>query len=229
AAGVNLAISGLAFTGGGTQVGANGAVMEFLNAGTLTLANNEFFANAGFAGTGVVYASLSTGLTVNGSTFRGNAAGSVIKTDRTPLTVVNSTLSGNTGTAIYNGAVGSTVTNSTIADNSTGIQSDSVFCSGCAASITVTNTLLSSNGNINLRRTATATLTSGGHNLLDDATASAFTAADPTNIITAAGRALIRPLGNNGGRSQPRALLAGSRPLATCDNPGAVNPPFGGA
>ena len=139
--------------------------------------------------------SQSTGVLVNGSTFRGNTALSVLKSDRTPLTVVNSTFSGNTGQAIYNAAVGSTVTNSTIANNATGIQSDSAFCSGCAANVTVTNTLLSSNGNINLRQTGTATLTSGGHNLIDDATAAAFTAADPTNIIIPAGTARIATAG----------------------------------
>src|SRR5205807_9249423 len=135
---------------------ANASGIEFNNAGTLTLANDEFFANSGGASVLVISASQSSGITVNGSTFRGNTAGSVLKSDRTPLTVVNSTFSGNQGVAIYNAAAGSTVTNSTIVSNATGIQSDSIFCSGCAANVKVTNTLLSNNGNLNLRRTGTA-------------------------------------------------------------------------
>ena len=227
-AGVNLGITGLSITGGGPQAGANASVIESNNAGTLTLTNCEFFANTG-AAIGSVYGGISAGITVNGCTFRGNSTARVLLSDRTPLTVVNSTFSGNSGVAIYNASAGSAVTNSTIANNATGIQSDSVFCSGCAANVTVTNTLLSSNGSFNLRKTGTATLTSGGRNLIDDATAAAFTAADPTNIIVAAGAALIGPLADNGGPTQTRALLAGSPALDAGDNAAVVSPPFSGA
>jgi CSLREA domain-containing protein len=228
AAGVNVSINGLSFTGGGVQGGATASVIEFNNAGTLTLANSEFFANSGAAAVSVVSAIQSTGVTVDGSTFRNNTATHSLKADRTPLRVVNSTFSGNTGAAIHNSSAGSTVTNSTIANNQTGIQSDSLLCSGCAASVTVTNTLLSSNSNLNLRLTGTGTITSGGHNLIDDATAAAFTAADPTNVIIPAGTARIAPLANNGGPTQTHALLAGSPALDAGDNAAVANPPFSG-
>jgi CSLREA domain-containing protein len=227
AVGINVSLSGLSFTGGGVQGGANGSVVEFNTGGTLTLANSEFFANTG-ATVDLISTSQSTGVVVSGSTFRANATLSVLKSDRTPLTVVNSTFSGNTGQAIYNAAAGSTVTNSTIANNATGIQSDSAFCSGCAANVTVTNTLLSGNGSTNLRQTSAGALTSGGHNLLDDATAAAFTAADPSNISIPAGTARLAPLANNGGPTQTRALLAGSPALDAGDNAAVTNPPFSG-
>ncbi|HEU5240115.1 MAG TPA: Calx-beta domain-containing protein, partial [Pyrinomonadaceae bacterium] len=124
--------------------------------------------------------------------------------------------------------IGSTVTNATLVNNATGIWSDSIVCGGCAANVTVANTLLSNNGNLNLRKTGIATLTSGGHNLIDDGTASAFTVADPTNVIIPAGTALIAPLANYGGPTQTHALLPGSPGINTGGNAAVTNPPFSG-
>jgi hypothetical protein len=213
--GSNVMISGLSFTGGGAQAGANASVIEFNNGGTLTLTNSEFFANSGTLG--VLYASTSGGVTVSGSTFRGNTPFAILYCDRTPLTVVNSTFSGNSAFAVENGAVGSTVTNSTITNNSGGVRSNSLACGGCAASVTVTNTLLSSNLSRNLVLGGTGTLISGGHNLIDDATAANFTAPDPTNIIVPPGTARLSQLVSSG-PTQTRMLLPGSPALDAGDN-----------
>jgi len=219
--GVDLTLDGLSFTHGGP--GAGSAVgIEFANAGTLTVSDCEFSANTDNSmSKAVISTVLSTGVTVRSSTFRNNTT-RAIKSDRTPLTVVNSTITNNSGTGIFNAAVGSTVTNSTIADNNTGVQCESVTCGGCPASVTVTNTLLSNNGNLNLRATSAGTITSGGHNLIDDATSATFTnPADPTNVIVPPGTGLIAALANNGGPTMTRALVGGSPALDAGDDTAA--------
>jgi uncharacterized repeat protein (TIGR01451 family) len=215
---INLTISGLAFTKGFFQSGANASVIEFNNAGTLTLSEDDFFTNFG---DNDIYSNLSAGININGSTFRSNSpTTALINSDRTPLTITNSTFSGNGPFAvIYNATPGSTITNSTFANNSGRVIYSTNTC-GCASNITLANTLFNLNG-FNLIASG-GTITSGGHNLIDDSTHAAFSSPDATNIIIAHGAAKIAALANNGGPTMTRALLAGSPALDAGDNVAAA-------
>jgi hypothetical protein len=217
-ASVNLTLNKLAFTGGKMGGGQNAAALEFNNAGTLTLNDTEFYANTDGSSVNTLYSNGATGVVLNRSTFRNNTTSNTLKVvNATTFNVLNSTISNNTGVGIYNVTTSLAITNSTIADNNTGIWNDA---GSQAVAATLGNTLLSNNGGLNLRRTGgnTNTFTSNGHNLIDDTTGSELTAPGAGDLLGASFVAGLAPLADNGGPTQTRALQSNSVAFDAGDN-----------
>jgi CSLREA domain-containing protein len=224
--GINLTLNLLSFTQGRPNA-SNAGALEFTDAGVLSVTDSEFFNNQGIQTNGdfVIYSSNSTGVTLNRCTVRNNAT-SGIKNDLAPLTVTTSTFSDNNGTAIYNISQGTSISNSTITNHIVGIWNDS---SVQPVSATVTNNLLSNNGNFNLRKAPTTfpnTFTSGGYNLIDDDKGNVFlNNLGPGDILNqGSAQAGLVAIADNGGPTQTRALLTGSQAIdagGTASTPGA--------
>ncbi len=174
-------------------------------------ANNQ---SGGGLGMGLFSITADPRVTITGSTFSGNTAGSGggIFVNRGTLTLVNSTLSGNSGGGFC--GVGTTLSNCTVTGNSGG---------GIQGNVTVTmaNTIVAGNsagfGDCN------GTITSNGYNLIQD-TSTCSIVGDPTGNIT--GRdAQLGLLVDNGGPTQTHALLPSS-PAIDAGNP--IPPGSGG-
>lgn len=164
------------------------------------------------------------GATLQSSTVSGNAggycaeAGGVIAFDST---IVNSTISGNIAgdygvTASAGGmlASGTTIIGSTIAANLN--LADPAWASGGAAGImaeadaptTLFATIVAGNlGPNGATPDCVGALTSGGHNLVGDATGCTFAATVSDLVGT---DALLGPLADNGGPTETHSLLPGS-------------------
>jgi len=168
---------------------------------------------------GGVYAFFNTLVTIERSTIEGNTAGNVGGGLRSlgNVTLTNSTLSGNTSTAWYGGAIFHTdgvlqVVHSTIAGN--------VAPSFGPAAIFV-GTFTSANATLRLKSSViadntggcfagffgagTVTLASDGNNVASDGSCNLTAPGDRPNTL-----ALLGPLKSNGGPTFTHALLAGS-------------------
>jgi hypothetical protein len=189
--GVNLTTNNLSFTGGGGNQVAAAIQIDF--AGTLTINDCEFYGNSDSIG-GAVEANQAAAVNVNRSSFRNNTTPIGIYIVLTPLNVLNSTISDNTGFGIQNSSGNITLTNSTIANNVSGILNNAQFG---PASATLSNVLLSNNGSQNLRKTGTNTntFTSNGHNLIDDNTFSQLAAPGPGDLLGTSVQARLAPRG----------------------------------
>jgi len=166
-----------------------------------------------------VYAFFNTLVTIERSTIEGNTAGNVGGALRSlgNVTLTNSTLSGNTSTAWYGGAIFHTdgvlqVVHSTIAGN--------VAPSFGPAAIFV-GTFTSANATLRLKSSViadntggcfagffgagTVTLASDGNNVASDGSCNLTAPGDRPNTL-----ALLGPLKSNGGPTFTHALLAGS-------------------
>src|SRR6185369_16416436 len=97
--GVNLTTNNLSFTGGGGNQVAAAIQIDF--AGTLTINDCEFYGNSDSIG-GAVEANQAAAVNVNRSSFRNNTTPIGIYIVLTPLNVLNSTISDNTGFGIQN-------------------------------------------------------------------------------------------------------------------------------
>ncbi len=169
----------------------------------LTLTGNTFSGNGAVEGRGVV----SVG------SQNGGGLGAM-------LFATNNTFSGNNGTAIYNGGATATIANTTFSGNTGGaiFTAQSLGTGYSVASTTVKNSLLANGalgGNcLGVTTTssnpANSTLISGGHNLTDDTTCTAFTQVGDLN--NPSGGVGLSPSGlqNNGGPTETIALLASS-------------------
>ena len=229
-------IQGLSFTGGRADpggLGTNGGAIEFNNVGTLNLNNCEFFANSMAAANGdVIFSNAAAKLNVSGCTFRNNTTKTVVHLGSTPGTLVNTTISNNTGLAmLVDGGPAVGVTNCTIANNSVGGIGLDI---GGGGTVTLTNTILSQNNGNDLTRTAAdcsgnQKFNSGGHNLIDDASSSNLcNSPQPGDLLGAAFDPQLGALGNNGGPTQTRVPAITSPVLDAGDNAAVVNPPFSG-
>lgn len=201
-----------------------------LNSGDLTLQNSTISGNSAEAGGGLV--NFGTAL-ITQSTFSGNDAnivggGGIANSGAGDLTLVNTTLSGNTtpgfGGGLYNDAT-SALFNVTIANNSANTDNDG---SGDGGGITVGffNNSLSMTHTIsagNQVGTGAANpdcytlgdpVVSGGFNMVEDlGNCTGFIGSDPNGENPNLG-----PLGSNGGSTPTQPLLAGS-PAIDAGNP----------
>lgn len=246
-----MSIKDLTLTHGRKAAGANAAAIEFNNNGTLNLDRIEFVNNSGPSagaadGSSLIFSNASAVLNITGCTLQNNQVEHVVHIGNTPFNITNSTISNNTGTGaavfIFGGVPSASINYSTIANNNQGIWHAN---SGGASSVTIKGTLLSQNGNINLRRTpggcpaTTNQIISAGHNLIDDSSAAVnLCTVDPTDIVGTSVIAGLATLSNNGGTTQTRALNSNSAAIdggavdaPTLDQRGAprVGPPDIGA
>lgn len=195
---------------------------------------------------GAIY-NMST-LTITDSIIAGNSAGNggaIYNDDPGTLTLINSTVTGNTATlghgAIYNrGAM--TLTNSTVSGNNTiSVGGGIVVASGSTVNmnnVTITNNTANGSGGIhnaggtvNFKNTLIAgntsngagpdcagTLTSQGYNLIQNP-AGCTIAGDTTGNVTGQ-NPILGPLQDNGGPTFTHLLLSGS-PAIDAGNPAA--------
>lgn len=149
--------------------------------------------------------------TISNNTLLGGFSGSGIEA-LGPVSLTTSTVSGNTGgtgEAIYSFVNAVTLTNTTVAGNQYGINN-------VGGSITLANSLVADNGTLDCFNNPSysgGTVTSLGHNLVENNANCTLVASDLTSIDPRLG-----PLANNGGPTQTRALGAGSPALDNGDN-----------
>jgi hypothetical protein len=168
--------------------------------------------------------------TVSGNSSPVSDSGGV-NIDSGKLTIVNSTIVGNTarfqGGGVYNYKGDVTIINSTIAGN-TAEEYGGVFSAPTAITTKLTNTLVALNtlatlpdagaggdaGTTSAPDVGGSLFVDGGNNLIGDATGTpAFALTTLKGTAAAKIDPLLGPLANNGGPTQTRALLAGSPAL----------------
>jgi len=220
--GQTVTLSGLTITGGNVTDSGGGIA----NLGTLTVTNCQISGNiADFFGGGI---SNSGTLTVTGSTIANNSAngsgtsGGIDHASPLPLTLLNTTISGNSATngSGYGGGLWTngptTITNCTITNNLVAGSNSAGGVLRANGTTTILNSLIAANQNNNTVPDVLATgntgITSAGFNLIGNV--GTVTAFNQTGDQTGTGAAPLNPvlgaLGNNGGPTQTHALLAGS-------------------
>jgi CSLREA domain-containing protein len=208
----------ISFTGGAKNFFDSASVVEIgggIEGGKLNINRCEFYGNGTAAAPGdMIYAINAQGVSINASTLRNNVARHVIYSNEASLDIVNSTISGNTGTgaAVYLGGGQSTVniTSSTITGNNQGIWNASNFS---LVTVNLKSTILSRNGNTNLKRSGIAScnlIKTSGNNLIDDDTWGQFVNSDQTDLLGASFDPRLAPLDYYGGPTRTHALKAGS-------------------
>jgi beta-glucanase (GH16 family) len=174
---------------------------------------------------GGIYAFFNANVRIEDSTVSGNVAGNVGGGIRMlgNASIVNSTLSGNTSTAWFGGALFHTdgvtnLVNSTVTDNRSPASGNAALFVGtftaANATLNLTNSIV--HGNVDFDGHAGAgcflapfgsgvvTLTSGGHNVVADGTCAPV---GSDQVVASAG---LAPLAANGGPTLTHALIAGS-------------------
>jgi beta-glucanase (GH16 family) len=175
---------------------------------------------------GGVYAFFNAQVTIQRSTISGNVAGNVGGGIRSlgHVTLTNSTLSGNTSTAWFGGAVFHTdgvmsLVNATVTANVSNPSGPAAIFVGtftaAGASLSVANSVIGHNPDIGCFvgrfGSGPVSLTSGGHNVFTDGTCA------PTPTDQLVGSALLGPLSDNGGATPTHALLPGSPAIDAAD------------
>ncbi len=201
---VDLVISGLKFTHGGTPSGYNGSAIEFNNSsGTLTV-NDCVFANHSLPDfSAVIYSYGSGGIQVANSTFydnqRDNYSSSGVFTHFTPAMITNSTFSEN-GRAAQVLDTTLTIASSTFINNVAGM-----VYTGSSAVLNIRNTIVANNIFQVYAGGGSETTISQGNNLISDASLSS---AQPSDLLNT--QPLLAPLALYGGTTPTHALLPGS-------------------
>lgn len=204
--------------GGGIYVGGGGV----LNLIDSTVSGNT----AGPANGGGLYAFQNTIVKISNSTISGNTAGNVAGGYRSlgNVNIDNSTISGNLSSAWHGGAIFHTdgameITNSTIANNTAPFWGAATIFVGeygsVPTSLKLTNTIVTSNHDYACDWWSTpgpVTVTSGGHNVLQDASC------NPTGSDQVIVDAKIGALADNGGPTWTHALVAGSPAIDAADD-----------
>jgi parallel beta-helix repeat protein len=223
--------------------GYGGAVLDGAGSNTLTMTKSTLSSNTAATNGGGMWLSTSAQATVSGCTFSGNSAldGGAIG-NVGALTLVNTTLAGNTtsgglGGGLFNQNTGTAqLTNVTIANNQTTFSSaggGGIWNTGVSA--TLNNTLVAGNFNPNLANLDDdiSGAVAGVNNLIGDGTGmTGLTNGMNGNQVGSSGNLidpLITPLGNYGGPTQTMALLPGSPAIGTGTTSVVTNPPFSGA
>ncbi len=224
-----VSVSGVTITNGNAPGLAGGGIL--VSSGTsLTVANSTIASNTGDLGGGF---SSSGALTIENSTISGNNAlvGAGIRMTSGTVTITNTTISGNNASVGFGGggmlvdafgAVTVTFSNSTITGNSAtnggGIR---ILSEGPPPEIDLSNTILAGNTTTGSGPDCLGTITSQGHNLIQN-TASCTIAGDTTGNITGQDP-LLGSLADNGGPTQTHALRTGSPALGagSPDQPGS--------
>lgn len=214
-----ITLSGIAFTGGSGTFPSEYGLIDMrnggaYNTGTLNINSCEFYGNGTAAiPNDVISARWARKISLNSSTIRDNFIKNAINAYGSPVDVINSTISGNTGTgaAVRTSGTGtSSIISSTISGNSQGIWNET---GSGISTVDLKNTILSHNGSQNLKRTGIANcnpIVTSGHNLIDDGTWSQLVNSDPTDLKGASFDARLAPIGNYGGTTSTHALRAGS-------------------
>ncbi len=174
---------------------------------------------------GGIFGFFNSTVSIVRSTVSGNLSGDVAGGMRSlgNTTVVNSTFSGNTSTAWHGGGIFHTdgtltVTSSTFAGNIAPAGTASgilVATFGAPASMTVTNSVLEGFGGAfacAIEGGGAATITSGGSNVIGDASCNPNGTTDQSSTD-----ALLGPLADNGGPTLTHALGAGSPAIDAAD------------
>ncbi len=197
--------------GGGGIYNGDSATLNLTDS---TVSDNSTVAQPG----GGVYGFFNSTINVTRSTISGNLGGDVAGGLRTlgDLTVVNSTISGNTSTAWHGGALFATdgnvtISNSTIVGNNAPAGTAGglmVATFGAPVNVTIADNVIADNGTYScqLEGGAAAVLTSLGGNVVTDGSCAAV----GSDIIVAAGGAGVDVLADNGGPTLTHALLVGS-------------------
>ncbi len=222
----SLTVSSSTVTGSTAPSGMNGG--GIYNLGTLIVSNSSFSKNSASADGGAIFNNGGT-LTITNSTFSTNSAGSsgggIYNSGG--ATIGDSTFSGNSsasgGGAVFHNSGTLGVTNSTLSGNSDTSSGGGIDNAAASGSVTVTNSILSSNTNGNC---VGSSVTNGGTNIADDATcgfgsslgASGQTIGDNVNPLLVPNPLLLSNqlqfLQYYGGPTQTIALQSGSPAIA---------------
>jgi beta-glucanase (GH16 family) len=211
--------------GGGIYSGGNST----LNVLDSTISNNRTTLVDG----GGIYAFFNAAVRIENSTVSGNVAGNVGGGIRMlgNATIVNSTLSGNTSSAWFGGALFHTdgvtnLVNSTVTDNVAPSFGNAALFVGtftaANATLNISNSIVANNRDLDGNTgtgcfvapfgSGVVTLTSGGHNVMSDGTCA------PIASDRVVASAELGPLAANGGSTWTHALNAGS-PAIDAANP----------
>jgi CSLREA domain-containing protein len=229
--GQTVNFTGLTIANGSLPASEGGGIR---NSGNLTVADCAITGNLANGAGGILN---SSSLTMTGSTLSGNTAnfdgGGLYNLGNATATLINCTISGNTGGASFNSGVvtaagaGETATttlnNCTVTANTGNNAIGSFNLGGATVTTQLRNTLVAANSGNNFNIGASTTLTSLGNNLDSDGT-SGFTNGVGGNLVGTAGTPLNAQLGalaNNGGKTQTHALNAGSPAINAGTNTGA--------
>ncbi len=217
--GASLGLSRVVITGNSAGSGAG-----LYNYGALTASDTSFSGNAAadwgaglFNDRGAV---LLDRVTISGNTAGKDGGGIYNFGSGATLSLSNVTVSGNTATGIGGGVYTNraiTVTNSTIAFNSSTGGADGIHVQG-GGSATLRNTLLFNPAGTN----SNTALTSLGNNLDSDGTAGLAAAGDLSGTLGTPIDAKLGPLQVNGGAIATHSLLAGSPAINAGTNLGAA-------
>jgi hypothetical protein len=176
---------------------------------------------------GGLYAFFNAAVTVDATTIEGNVAGNVGGGIRSlgNVTVVNSTLSGNTSTAWYGGAAFHTdgvmeLLNSTVTANVSNPGGPAALFVGtftaAGATLRLTNSIVAGNSSAGCFAgffgSGAVVLASGGHNVASDGSCNLTGAGDQPGV-----NALLGPLADNGGPTATHGLLPGSPAIDAAD------------
>jgi LPXTG-site transpeptidase (sortase) family protein len=173
---------------------------------------------ATFAGGGM-YNGFGSSPTLTGVTFSGNIAynGGGMFNFSSTLTLTNVTFSGNSATGDGGGMWNSTdsypfLTYVTISDNSAGISGGGMYTGETANTPTLKNTILAGNSAGASGPDCSGTFNSGDYNLIGNEAACTFTHGSNDQVGTPSDPIdpRLRPLANNGGETQTRALRRSS-------------------
>jgi hypothetical protein len=189
-----------------------------MEGGTAAISDSTFTGNASVGSGAIDVFSNSTfkvNMSIDRCTFNGNSAtgfaggaiGIEVLNTGSSVSISNDTFNGNTaigaggqGAAIYIGAGPVTITNCTIAGNTTAGTGGAVYFENRTPVTTVNNTIIANNTGGNCAYDGGVSFTGGNNLQHGDATCSGVTIADP----------LLAPLGDNGGATKTMALGAGS-------------------
>jgi CSLREA domain-containing protein len=133
---------------GGVASGAGGGLVAS-NGSVVTVRDSFFAGNSAGAG-GAIHMNLSGSLTVIRSTFSGNSAtfGAAVQSDGASMTIANSTFAGNGGEqggAVYAGQASAiTILNTTVSGNTATVSGGGLYV-GDAATVMVKNSIIAAN------------------------------------------------------------------------------------
>jgi hypothetical protein len=200
--------------------------------GPMTMTNSTVSGNSG-KGIFNSNASLNGVLTLTNSTVSNNGGTGIDNSGGT--TLMNSTVSGNssgTGGIFNSGTL--TLTNSTVSGNSAGFQGGGIYSSGSTSNVNIRNTIIAgntaTNGGPDIYYGVNGNFQSNGNNLIGNSNTVRAITWQTSDILNQS--AQLAPLGNYGGVTLTRALLAnspainaGNNCVLTVSGCGASDPP----
>lgn len=211
--GAQLMVTGATILGNTAmgQFGRGGGIDNHL-ASTLTITESTISNNSARDGGGVSSTNFSA-LMITSSTISGNSGsqgGGILSSDHSTLTLTNSTISGNSAAPFQGGGIrnsggaviisSSTITNNSAAANQFG-SAGGIY--NATNVVTVKNSIVANNVNGDCFSTTSGSINGLGINFSTGSSCPGFTQVTPAQLN-------LGPLGNNGGKTQTRALLAGS-------------------